>query len=749
MSEGAIVISKVSLCAIRRGSPDFYSVRLNRQCTAEVVIQLRLEEPTRRAIKLSTTRLYFNPDNYHLSQTVLAEALRLEPTTAVIHHVVVSGCQFYKDAIAPSVHITTLSNESTMIWSTGAEHNPIGTGVVDGFGRPHRVEGFTKENETIKFNFLSCGDNFTVVGSTQFARVFSWGHGNMGQLGLGSRTAHTTPQEIQRLHFSIPAEKPVIKVVSCGQNHVAAITKNGRLFTWGENTCGQLGYTGQTHAPKRVSIPVVSTTTLLQKSVAEDIAQHEARLRSSKTSHVSCLHVACGSQHTLVVAEDGRLYSMGLNKAGQLGLGHRLQASAADSIDTWSSCNPTFVDALKDIQVLFVAAGLNHSACITGDGDVYTFGCGADGRLGLGNTENYSTPQKIRFKHPLSSKPRIVCCGARHSAIVTLDGRLYTFGANECGQLGHGDYIRRTLPTRLMHPELMEDGVRDASLGYFHSACISSSGEVFTWGFNVDGGLGQGSSKNYSLKPTRVRDIAGLGAVKVSCGSTHTVVLTTLNEPCAGKLKELGILKKKLREDDDRQRYLDRQTFVTKRNTEKRSSYAKNIHVVPRFREISAKMPKTTRSSKIRRRKKKRKVRICTARQVAVRVTREILKTVVSKILLNVMENQKSRRTESRKSLFSSAPVPPKIPKPPTETRKKDDTPQFRQLKRPPGDRPTTARVRYTSGSSPRRQRPSTASSSRTTKRTPSKPRKFAYEPLLHQPSFVRDFKRQQRCKFI
>ena len=158
-------------------------------------------------------------------------------------------------------------------------------------------------------------------------------------------------------------------------------------------------------------------------------------------------------------------------------------------------------------EIAPIAAGSNHSAAVTKDGDLYMWGSNGGGRLGNGNRTNSYTPVKIM------KNVAAVSLGDEHSAAVTKDGSLYMWGNNNCGQLGNGNTTNRSTPVKIM------EKVAAVSLGGNHSAAITKDGGLYTWGDNYFGQLGNGSIKN-SYTPIKI-----MSNVVSSAGGSHTIAL--------------------------------------------------------------------------------------------------------------------------------------------------------------------------------------------------------------------------------
>ena len=279
-------------------------------------------------------------------------------------------------------------------------------------------------------------------------------------------------------------------VVACGHTHTAVVTSDGELHTFGNGDEGELGHREQSFFP--VNVPK-RVDALVGKRV---------------------VHVACGSHHTAVVTSDGDLFAFGDGDFGQLGHG------GEDS--EWV---PRLVDALVGKLVVQVACGWYHTAVITSTGEVHTFGSGEEGPLGHGGHNNELVPRRVEA---LAERWVVqVSCGREHTAVVTSDGELHTFGMGALGRLGHGDEENKFVPTRV--DKLMGKRVVQVSCGKQHTAVVTSEGDVFTFGAGFLGKLGHGGEDSEWV-PRRVDALVGKRVVQVSCGYLYTAAVTSDGE---------------------------------------------------------------------------------------------------------------------------------------------------------------------------------------------------------------------------
>ena len=204
--------------------------------------------------------------------------------------------------------------------------------------------------------------------------------------------------------------------------------------------------------------------------------------------------IAAGSNHSAAVTKDGDLYMWGSNGGGRLGNGSRTNSY-------------TPVKIMKNVAA--VSLGDEHSAAVTKDGSLYMWGYNRYGQLGNGSTTDSYTPIKIM------ENVTAVSLGYYHSAAVTKDGSLYMWGYNGNGQLGNGSTTDSYTPIKIM------ENVATVSLGDYHSAAITKDGSLYMWGYNGSGQLGNGSTTNIST-PVKIMENVAM----VSLGYNHSAAVT-------------------------------------------------------------------------------------------------------------------------------------------------------------------------------------------------------------------------------
>uniref|UniRef100_A0A8C2ULM0 X-linked retinitis pigmentosa GTPase regulator n=1 Tax=Chinchilla lanigera TaxID=34839 RepID=A0A8C2ULM0_CHILA len=297
-------------------------------------------------------------------------------------------------------------NDIPMYLSCGDEHTAVVTGNNKlymfgsnnwgqlGLGSRAAVKKPTcvKALKPEKVQLAACGRNHTLV-LTAVGNVYAAGGNNEGQLGLGDTEERNT---FHRISFFTSQHN--IKQLSAGSNTSAALSEDGRLFMWGDNSEGQIGLNN-----------VINVCVPHQVNFGKPISW-----------------ISCGYYHSAFITMDGELYTFGEAESGKLGLPKELLINHR---------TPQLVAGIPE-KVLQVACGGDHTAVLT-EKAVYTFGLGQFGQLGLGTFIFETSEPKVieQIKH---QKITYISCGENHTALITDIGLMYTFGDGRHGKLGLG-----------------------------------------------------------------------------------------------------------------------------------------------------------------------------------------------------------------------------------------------------------------------------------------------------------------------
>lgn len=221
-------------------------------------------------------------------------------------------------------------------------------------------------------------------------------------------------------------------------------------------------------------------------------------------------------EHSLVRAGGGGTSGAGGSGAASWGVGTRGQLGHGRRQDERSPRPLLGGIGYGGIRVVQVAAGgglvrVAHSLLLTSTGRVLSFGTGQYGALGHGFSGGRQLPDVLRPKYvDALADVRCVCvaAGELHSAAVTSDGDLYTWGDGFCGQLGHGDKRPLVSPLQVTRGGLEDEAVSHVSCGARHTLAVTEDGECYSWGLGFYGVLGR-SFTPYDHEPEAA--LAGMG----------------------------------------------------------------------------------------------------------------------------------------------------------------------------------------------------------------------------------------------
>jgi uncharacterized repeat protein (TIGR02543 family) len=394
-------------------------------------------------------------------------------------------------------NLNTLSGNNTITYTIYEDYDPY-------FG------GFLEAGEEV--DSVALGNEFSAT-LTTFGRVITWGFNSNGQLGDGTVIDKYRPTDITS-QFNLGTNEKITSI-SIGESHSAALTSTGRLFTWGLNSDGQLG--NQTIIQ---SITPVDITSQFNLSVGETITK-----------------ISLGSSHSAALTSTGRLFTWGRNADGQLG--NNSQTSSNTPVDI-SSRFTTF-NLASDDKISFISMGSLISTALSSKGRVFTWGFNGNGQLGNNTTTLSLIPIEITSRFSgLASGEIVTSLSASHvhnSALTSL-GKVFTWGFNGDGRLGDGTTTQRLTPTNITTQFKLSTGetITTVYLGRFNSSALSSTGRVFTWGFNNSTHLDKGilEERNVPFDVTSMfnipinETITGIalgwnhGAVKTSMGDLFT-----------------------------------------------------------------------------------------------------------------------------------------------------------------------------------------------------------------------------------
>ncbi|KAM3870835.1 serine/threonine-protein kinase Nek9 [Diretmus argenteus] len=332
------------------------------------------------------------------------------------------------------------------------------------------------------------------VVTTRSREVYFWGGGKF------------TPQKLDTFKGGSSAQH-----VCAGESHFAVVTVEKELYTWanvqgGTKMVGQLGHGDQSsyRQPRKVE-------RLQGKAIRQ---------------------VACGADFTACITDEDQMYMFGSDYYGCIGVESELRSEVLE---------PVLLEFFEERPVRQVSCGDNHVVVLTQSGDIYSWGCGEHGRLGLECEDDFSSPMQVEI--PKLAIISSVTCGSDGTFFLTETGKVLACGNNEFNKLGLNQGISglknhpgegyQGIPyttTLTLVKQLARFKIQVIAPGKTHTAAIDERGRLITFGCNKYGQLGVKDFKKHQGVQVLVGPFGGKVVNKVSCGDGFTIAATEDNQ---------------------------------------------------------------------------------------------------------------------------------------------------------------------------------------------------------------------------
>ncbi|MBN3294900.1 NEK9 kinase, partial [Amia calva] len=347
-------------------------------------------------------------------------------------------------------------------------------------------------NKKPKLNTVT--ESPVAVVTTRSREVYFWGGGKF------------TPQKLDSFKGGSSAQH-----VCAGETHFAVVTVEKELYTWasvqgGAKMVGQLGHGDQ--------------------------ASYRQPRRVERLQGKAIRQVACGADFTACVTDEDQMYMFGSDYYGCIGVDNELGMEVLE---------PVLLEFFLSRPVRQVCCGDNHVVVLTQDREVYSWGCGEHGRLGLDSEDDWPSPQQVDL--PKSVIISSVHCGCDGTYFLTESGKVLACGNNELNKLGlnqgisgimnHSGEVNQEIPyttSLTLVKQLARFKVRCIAPGKTHTAAIDERGRLLTYGCNKYGQLGVRDYKKHQGVNLLVGPFGGKVVTKVSCGDGFTIAATEDNQ---------------------------------------------------------------------------------------------------------------------------------------------------------------------------------------------------------------------------
>ncbi|EGF78033.1 hypothetical protein BATDEDRAFT_91148 [Batrachochytrium dendrobatidis JAM81] len=356
--------------------------------------------------------------------------------------------------------------------------------------------------------FSHCTSAHAVIIDDQGA-AYTFGRNQNGQLGDGTTTSRSDP-------FRINIKGETFVKAAVGKAHTLLVTASGRVYAAGENKVQQCGVKAGVDIKTFVQVTAIK-------------GQH-------------AVDVACGLDFSLAITEDGTLFAWGSPQYGQLGDGKDHSYISGTSRMIYDPQMPKPITKLEDKKIVAIACGTNHSLALDDQGAVYSWGCGGYGRLGLPDSppKDIFVPTEVPGFKDRNNMVKKIACGT--TSCMAIDGRnaLYLWGKwKQSGDGGQGTpwlYPKH-------YPGLSGWEVWEISAGGSTLFALAGESTVSWGQNAYHGELGHGPNAPRScVNADIVKGMEGISCKKVSCGLGFTLMVADKSSKPFADLPAIGEL---------------------------------------------------------------------------------------------------------------------------------------------------------------------------------------------------------------
>lgn len=328
--------------------------------------------------------------------------------------------------------------------------------------------------------------------------LLGWGWNSFDQLAIKEKQTQV-PREIAT---SIDQE---IVSVEAGDIHSLVLTEYGEVFSFGSNDNGQAG-TGETTTTE----PDLAQVMAFEKDSSGDFVER-------KLTNIT--QVAAGDSHTLALKADGTVWSFGSNQFGQLGQ-HEYKATGE---------KVTAEQVLGLENIVQIESYENHNLALDEDGTVWGWGENWGGQMPVSFAFT-KTPYKIK------DLPKIkqVATGSSHSLALDEQGLVWSWGKNDFGL--SSDSTNIATPFVITSLPIIED----IASGAYHNLALDKSGNVWSWGDNAVGELGMPVSSSVTQPPRKINSISDV--TEIDAGNRYSIAKTADGDIYTWGLNDYGQL---------------------------------------------------------------------------------------------------------------------------------------------------------------------------------------------------------------
>ena len=392
---------------------------------------------------------------------------------------------------------------------------------------------YTPEPHNIKFQSpnleilnISTGENNTsFITKDNFTYII--GKNTFGQCSINNNKSNNNNNNKSIIYHPKLLPIKCIKI-SLGGEHIIALTKENNFYSWGLNIFGQcgLGHFENVNYPcliDKFGILIEQDNAVFVKEI----------YRNNINENI--IDISAGAQHSMILTNKNNLYSCGFTKNGSLGYLNNNNDNEPNESSIFTKINLNYFDD----KIIKINCGVNHSCCIYGKYDILIWGFGENFEFegiqrynlfklinNLSNdafivdNNNINDNNEYLINNKEYNYILDIKLGENFLILLSSDGKIYSSGNNDFGQLGIGNQEKNNFFEKVN----INEKIISISTGYNFVYALSENNNIYSWGNNKFGQC-LNYEKNIIYSPYKINNFQNNKILQISCGAYHSCIL--------------------------------------------------------------------------------------------------------------------------------------------------------------------------------------------------------------------------------